>query len=69
MPWNEAARAKYEVIRERYSSDNVGLGVRIDPPAAAVAQTAWAQAHRSPRHIERLVLLDPLRLPMAAPAQ
>jgi hypothetical protein len=29
MPWSEADRANYEVIRERYSSD-LSDGVRID---------------------------------------
>lgn len=65
MPWNEADRLKYDVIRARYTSDMCGGGVRLDRAAPADAQGARAEAYRSTNYSECAVLYDPLRLSVA----
>ena len=69
MPWSEADRAKYDVIRERYSSDLSDVGIRVDFSVASGAQETRTQADMRARDIERAVLFDPLGLSLAAASQ
>ena len=68
MPWSEANRAKYDVIRERYSSDLSDAEFGLIFPLASNAQETRTQADLRARDIER-VLFDPLGLSLAAVAQ
>ena len=64
MPWSEADRAKYDVIRERF-----GVGIRVDFSVASGAQETRTQADMRARDIERAVLFDPCGLSLAAASQ
>ena len=68
MPWSEADRAKYDVIRERYSSDlsdaEFGLIFPLLP-----APKRRGRKPTCARDIERAVLFDPLGLSLVAAAE
>ena len=67
MPWTEADREKYAVIRERYASDLSDEEFALTAPACGLA--ARPQAHRSPDHSERVVLFDSCGLSVAVSAE
>src|SRR5271166_5576309 len=68
MPWSKADRAKYDVIRERYSSD------LSDPEFALIFPLLPAPKRRGrkptcAREVLNAVLFDPLGLSLAAASQ
>ena len=68
MPWSEADRAKYDVIRERYSSDLSDAEFGLIFPLLPTRKRRGRRPTCA-REILNAVLFDPLGLPLAVPAQ
>ena len=68
MAWDETDRTKYAVIRERYASDLSDEEFALIQPMLPSPKRGGRKP-ADPRSIQRLVLYDPLWLPLALSAE
>ena len=69
MPWNEADRVKYEVIRDRYSTDMSDVEFELILPLLPATKKLGREPNRLSRRPERGILHDPGWLSVAAVAK